>query len=748
MNAVTPARVAHWAAAVLLTLTCNLASAITTGQKPVPPRADGQQVAAPADTTITATQIFDDAVRLKAFIANNQNTQAVALLKAYGVSVGQIAKAPFLNKIAYFQTRAFIGSTGTPAKVGAPEGVPLSGLGAGDVADALGSLIAERFKQEAEMEALHALGKKILQLDCGYVSRPLSKSFPTTVGYLQTLESNPGPQPCPPKELRPVVVNDWAVLQSSFKVDVAALPDNLPAFLDSLYDGKVRIPAVPVSQDTKDARYLTWLASTTAGRIYKNGKNPYQLIDEAVDASDTFWKQKHIVDNGSSSVIANVATGLRVLSILSHMLTQNASSQWRSAKEIQQFLTPQTCPTPPGSCVNNVSSNDSAFLLLGLSFARDQALYGAVDTWLTARGQPTIEALDAAASTDAGKLATYIAMIQGVLNQTLILASSLEPVYQHVQDIPTKLSSLSEARPLVGDLGAAAIAASGVVETFIQMKPVSEADLAATTCVPNDSFCAARQRIRGTTTELQYGFDIIGEIKTQQYAAAVGELIAYVGTYLAANSPDSSKDYGNFFSDNGAFIAAVASAQSTADLKAALDDYSLPAGSYTQQQTTKFSITLNSFFGAGLGAETLTGNLQGTGTAKTRMRLGFAAPVGIDFNFGVADTSKPSNGHFFETGAWSVFVPVLDVGAVASWRLGSGGGSVAAITWQNIVAPGLYVVWSKRDSPFSILLGAQYGPELRKISAGGDTIEKAAIQFPSLEFVFNIPIFNLYRRPE
>ena len=729
MSVVARVRVFILISAVLFAFSWNVASAISTGAKPMPARDGAAPVAGGAGQVIAATQIFDDAVALKTFIAKDQGANVVALLKAYGVDVDHIDTTPFLNKVAYFNSTTFIASKGAaPGQLAAPQGLPLSGLGAGQVADALGSLIAERFKQEAEMEALHRLGEKILQLDCEYDGRPLSTGFPTTLSYLQTLEIGGTPRSCPARTLRPVQLNDWAVLQSSFKVDVAALPDNLPAFLDSLY-GK---------SDKMDARYLTWLAATSAGQIYRNGKQPYQLIDEAVRASDTFWKLKQLQDDGGPNVIANVAAGLRALSILSHMLTKNAASEWHSAKDLEQFLDLRSCS----------SSCDSVFLLLGLSYAHDHELYSEVNVWLTKRGERTIEQLDAAVPKgDAAQGAAYVDRWRNTMNLTVTLAGSLESLYQHVQQIPVKLTSLSEARPLVGDLGGAAIEASGIIEAFVLMRPVSETELAATNCNPTDSFCTARTRIRETTLELQYGFDIMGEIKTQQYAAAFGQLIAYVGPYFESHQVRASQDFGSFFSANGAFIAAVASAHSTADLKAALDDYSLPAGSYTQQQAARFSVTLNSFFGAAVGAETLTGNLEGTGAARTRTRLGFAAPVGLDFNFGLVDNSKPSNGKFFETGAWSVFVPVLDVGAVASWRLGSGGGSVAAITWQNIVAPGLYAVWSKRDSPFSILLGAQYGPELRKVSAGGNTIEKAALQFPCLEFTFNIPIFNLYSRP-
>ena len=55
-----------------------------------------------------------------------------------------------------------------------------------------------------------------------------------------------------------------------------------------------------VAEDTE--AFETWLAATSAGQIYKNGKRPYQLIDEATGASDTFWKLKKLRPSDSISV--------------------------------------------------------------------------------------------------------------------------------------------------------------------------------------------------------------------------------------------------------------------------------------------------------------------------------------------------------------------------------------------------------------------------------------------------------------
>ena len=730
-------------AAALFMLASGVALAINLHPGVVPKNADQKDDA--SAPPVQVTQIFDDAVTLKAWMADKANNdKIVALLKAYGVDVKQISGQPFLNQVTYFKAGSR-GETAVTAIIPAtPQASNLGGLfGPGQVADALGSLIADRFKQEAEMEALRTLGAKMLNLDCKQIGAPLTQGFPTAIGYLKTMEVEDPKQVCPSGapnfKLRPATVNDWAVLQSSFKVDVAALPDNLPRFLDALY-GK--------STDT-DARYLTWLAASLGGQIYKNGRVPYQVIDAAQQGSVAFWKFKSLTEANTNGVVADVDAGLSMLSILSHMLTVNGSNQWRSTHDIKRFLQLDQCAkylADTHAANADPTQCDSLMLLLGLSYSSDTDLYNRVDDWLAQNKRDQIKVIGL-------KALQYFDPLNSMMSEADRLAQALQTLQQHVHDIPSPLTNIADVSPLVPDFGSVAIEVSGVIEAFVTKQTFSDANPPpSANCAAGDNYCATRKEILIAQQRLQASLQIIGDIKTRQYAAAVGQLVAYLQTYANDSNGqrlpqgiDTAKgEFAQFFADNGPFIAAVASAQSTADLNAALDTYTLPAGSYTQQQNSGFSITLNSFFGGAVSAETLVGSLPATGVAKTRMRAGFAAPVGLDFNFGqVASGSKPQN-TFFDTGAWSLFVPVLDVGAVASWRLGSGGGSVSAVTWQNIVAPGLFVVWSKRDSPFSILLGAQYGPELRKVSAGGNAIEKPAVQFPCLEFTFNIPILNLY----
>jgi hypothetical protein len=663
----------------------------TVAPAPGPGAAPG----APPPIKVSSARIFDDAANLKQWIDTGPSTAAEvwALLKVYHVDPSNVGRNPFLKNIG------FLKATRAAAPGGAQvtqEVIPHSSVGtalfsADSVANALGSLIAQRFKEEAELVALQDLARYMNKLDSRTRRRPLTAALPRTMGYLGTL--NPDT----------LDLNDWGILQSDIKVDVAALPENLPAFLDTQFD----------AASGSDLRYLTFLAASGAAEILRNGRSPYEVIDTIAFHSGAF-----VSDHGGavSTNVKGIDISLNLTAILSHMLTQNGKDTWRSIKDVEDLVgySPRSRSIDSGDAQKKY---DGINLLLGLSYAADGTLYAKIDPWLKVPvdGFGTAQ-LDAAA-----------ALVDG-------LAGQFDSLRRAVQTLQFPLTNIADVEPMLAALGT----------------------LGKTLCdraAPLASFdaTAAQNSVVDITGRLKSLVDIVGDVKAREYPAAIGETVTYLQVYVFKGTPSELSD---FLKQAGPFLAEVASAKSSADAEAALEHYSLPAGSYTQKQQEPFSVTLNAYFGVTAGAETLLGNLAGTGTARTRAHLGFTAPVGLDFNWGQVtrqadSTAASSKGTgFFQTGAWSLFVPVLDVGAVASWRLGSGGGQLSSLTWSNIVAPGLYVVWAKRGSPFSIMVGAQYGPELTKVSTGGgNTIERAALQFPSIQFTFDIPIFNLYQVP-
>jgi hypothetical protein len=680
--------------------------------QPTPPaKADKPgKPAAPEPIKVDVNGIFNDAVTLKEWIeeGSGNETKIWGLLQAYHVTQGNIGSNPFLKNVitapAQGKKLGGVGIAPTNTLQSVSSTNPFS---ASSVADALGSLIAQRFKEEAELVALQELAKSMNHIDSLGERKPLTAAFPRAMGYLGTFNS----------KFDTLDLKDWSILESDFKADLAAWPVNLPAFLDTQFK----------LADGSDQRYFVLIATTAAAQIVKHGRSSYQVID-GLEAGSAAFVAAHKPVGALSSTVQSFDIGLDFAAIVSHMLTQNGEnvgSTWHSAGDVESLLGFSSITKTLLDGAGATRKYDGINLLLGLSYAKDSSLYGKVDGWLGAHHTPTFDKWNAAE-------------LESIANTLDSVAGTFETLHSDTLSIPYPAGSVSDLKPLVDDvasIGNALLAdVASLTHALCGPAPV-------TPCTSIDVTGAAAT-INTVSLRLDAVIGIVGDVKAKAYPAAIGEAIAFLQSY---GNQDPADQVLPFLKDSGPFIAEVASAKTTADAETALQTYSLPAGSYTQKQREAFSITLNSYFGVTAGAETLLGGLEGTGTARTRAHLGFTAPVGLDFNWGWDSRSTKASG-FFQTGAWSLFVPVLDVGAVASWRLGSGGGQVSSVTWANIVAPGLYVVWSKKGTPFSIMVGAQYGPELTKISTGGgNTIERAALQFPSIEFTFDIPIFNLYQ---
>ena len=102
------------------------------------------------------------------------------------------------------------------------------------------------------------------------------------------------------------------------------------------------------------------------------------------------------------------------------------------------------------------------------------------------------------------------------------------------------------------------------------------------------------------------------------------------------------------------------------------------------------------------------------------------APVGVAFSWGNKGKGKERNNGKLPGGkSITLFIPVIDIGVLASFRLGNDSSEVAAeIKLANIVSPGLYFYYGFGKCPISIGLGGQLGPQLRDVTATEVNIDK------------------------
>ncbi|MCC6459181.1 MAG: hypothetical protein IT260_01845 [Saprospiraceae bacterium] len=199
---------------------------------------------------------------------------------------------------------------------------------------------------------------------------------------------------------------------------------------------------------------------------------------------------------------------------------------------------------------------------------------------------------------------------------------------------------------------------------------------------------------------LQQGNSLFLNLRQRNFTAAISNVIAMLN-YIGSDKEEVSTllRYANF-------MGAIAAAQSPEEMENAIEMFALPPGSsQAKKQPGRFSVALNAYSGVAGGSEYLDNSRTPQGV------FSLAAPVGVSCNWGIGQSSL------------GFFVPIIDVGAVTAFRFNDKTGQdLPEMTWDNILAPGLYLVYdTPKKWPLALGIGAQIGPNLRKIEVTGGT---------------------------
>jgi len=205
---------------------------------------------------------------------------------------------------------------------------------------------------------------------------------------------------------------------------------------------------------------------------------------------------------------------------------------------------------------------------------------------------------------------------------------------------------------------------------------------------------------------------------------------------------------------------------SSEEMATVIEAAALPVQSYRLKRNSRFSISLNSYAGVFFASEQLNNS---NAKNKTSGLIGVTAPVGIGFNWGL--TTKDENDYskypskttvkkgggkiekssYYKGHSLSLFTSLVDVGALATFRLNDDQTPVDELEWQNVLAPGAHIIWGIGKTPLSLGVGAQYGPELRKVTAkegvATTTINSRGWRF-GVSFIVDIPLLQLYRKTD
>lgn len=226
-------------------------------------------------------------------------------------------------------------------------------------------------------------------------------------------------------------------------------------------------------------------------------------------------------------------------------------------------------------------------------------------------------------------------------------------------------------------------------------------------------------------SSLRYLNELNFDVRQKHYGSAINDLVRLLDLYLGKNYEFRPKllKYGHF-------IATVAESQTSDEIAAAIEAVALPPGSAILKKQKPFSISLNAYTGLSGGGE----QLQETGTQGY---FAISAPLGLGINWGFGA----------DKGSLSLFVPIIDVGALAVYRFNDPTTSdLPELEWGNLLSPGGYLAYGMPGKwPITLGLGAQLGPNLRRIDVGGNAqIDRVQAWRWGAFLSVDIPVFHLF----
>jgi hypothetical protein len=258
----------------------------------------------------------------------------------------------------------------------------------------------------------------------------------------------------------------------------------------------------------------------------------------------------------------------------------------------------------------------------------------------------------------------------------------------------------------------------------------------------NPNLASIETQVKTFTGVIDDATNICYDIKSQNYSAMIMQSSLLL-TQLLADKYTFKSDFIKY----GTFMAGIVEAKSSDDVKAVFDAAVLPVGSSSVKRLTNFNVAINAYIGLAGGAEYMP---QSVGQ-EWKPVIGATAPVGVAFSWGnihngkrrkPIDTSNKKGGQSF-----TIFVPLIDVGAIATFRLGDDSTKIASnILLKDIIAPGLYLYYGFGNCPISLGIGGQVGPQLRDVTAKNiNETQNIYFRF-GLNLVVDIPFFNLYTK--
>jgi hypothetical protein len=244
------------------------------------------------------------------------------------------------------------------------------------------------------------------------------------------------------------------------------------------------------------------------------------------------------------------------------------------------------------------------------------------------------------------------------------------------------------------------------------------------------------------------GGNVALAINRKNYSSAIINTYQLYNFAFTSATGNMNNKFKNFLLTYGSFVASVAQAENSDDVKKAIEAAALPSGSARIKRETPFNVSLNAYTGIFIGHE----NIKNIDDKVPFNTYGITAPIGIAISRGHSlfflGTGK--NGWQKSKYGWSssLFLSLIDLGAVAAYRFKDDEAEqVPTIQLKHIFSPGAFISTGIPKTPLSFNLGAQVGPTLRKVITGpgasNDVSSNTYWRF-SASLCVDIPLLNFH----
>ncbi|PPK92788.1 hypothetical protein LY01_02874 [Nonlabens xylanidelens] len=568
--------------------------------------------------------------------------------------------------------------------------------------DGLSGFIANRTKQELQVYAFDKLKKYVELTDCSKIEDPKKKAK-----CLEELKSQQKKQQLL-AELQIILPTTTRFLKDYQLTNINNLGNDLKENLEKDFDQLlVNIPQLKESNRFKDKPELKLaLKGVEFINQLNKTKNPVELID--ILSRDKELKELLFEVTKEETAYEN----LNAVSLLVHSLTIVSNSERRFVS--LEFL-------------SNYST-DINYNLLYFGFLHNQSKYHYfIDGFPTDKLMTNISVDD---------LENGISKLYNVQQDIGRILASAERIYQNARKIRiASQNSETKIEPETVHIYVEDII--NFIEdsygTYIEIRtdfsisnPVAPEENVGTTAT-STTISVDLEKYFSTA---HFANKLLLDLRKKRYNNVLFDALS-LGVDLTEKS-DLNFDITEELARVLNFYANVANAKDSEGVEKAISAFAMPQGSYKSKQKANIYVGLDTYPGLIFGLD-----LNGYEGNESAFAVGITAPVGI--------TIKPKF-----TGKGSFFVSVIDIAAPFRLRFDNADETrtISDYTFENILAPGLYYSTPLGDSPISINIGTQYGPQLdfEENSEGAITNTIKDSFRIGVGLVVDIPLYSIYRK--